>query len=74
MKLKEFLEIVNYEKFCISKEIEGQLTTLCKITEYIPVEFLSDRLLYSEIETVFIDENFKENENNLIDIVINWEG
>lgn len=73
MKLKEFLKIVNYENFCVSREIEGQLKTLCKITEYIPIECLSDKLLNSEIETIFIDEDFKKNKNDLIDIVINWE-
>lgn len=73
MKLKEFLEIVNYDEFCVSKENDGELTTLCKITEYTPVQCLSDKLLDSEIETIFIDEDFKKNKNDLIDIVINWE-
>lgn len=73
MKLRELLGIINYDEFCISKETDGQLKTLCKITEYIPIECLSDKLLDSEIETIFIDENFKKNSNDLFDIVINWE-
>lgn len=73
MKLKEFLKIVNYENFCVSREIDGQLTVLCRLNQHTPIKCLSDKLLDSEIETIFIDENFKKNSNDLFDIVINWE-
>ena len=73
MKLKEFLKIVNYEKFCVSREIDGQLAVLCRLTQHTPIKCLSDKLLDSEIENIFIDENFKKNSNDLFDIVINWE-
>ena len=73
MKLKEFLEIVNYDEFDISKDEDGLLKTICKIGKYMPLGCLSEKLLNTEIENVFIDDNFKENNNDLITIAVKWE-
>ena len=72
MILKEFIKIVNYDRFCISKEKDGKLKTLCRINNYIPLDCLSEKLLNTEITSVFIDENFKGNNNDLINIVVKW--
>ena len=72
MILKEFIEIVNYDKFCILKDEDGILKTICKINNYIPLDCLSEKLLNAEIDKVYVDEDFKENDNNLIDIAIKW--
>ena len=73
MKLIDFLGKVNYDNFCISKEKNGEVEVFCRINKDVPFECLSHKLLNSEIENIFIDEEFKENKNDLIDIVINWE-
>ena len=59
MKLKEFLKIVNYENFCVSREIDGQLTVLCRLNQHTPIKCLSDKLLDSEIETMFPENEYK---------------
>lgn len=73
MKLKEFLEIVNYDEFDISKDEDCSLKTICKISKYMPLGCLSEKFLNTEIENVFIDDNFKENDNDLITIAVKWE-
>ena len=73
MILKEFIEIVNYDTFDISKDENGILKTICKIGEYMPINCLSEKFLNVEVENVFIDEDFKENDNNLIVIAVKWK-
>lgn len=73
MKLREFLNAVNYNKFAICKQNNGMLSLLCKITEYMPNKCLSDKLLDSEIDSILIDDNFIENKNDLFTISIYWE-
>ena len=73
MTLREFLNIVNYSDFNISKQNNGVLKTFCRITDFTPIDCLSDKLLNSQIKEVFVDENFVENENDLFVVEIEWE-
>ena len=73
MKLIDLLDVFdNYDNFNIvvdNDNING-LESVFKINEDTPLEFISDKLLNAEVISIYVDEDFKKNRNDLFLIEI----
>lgn len=66
MKLKEFIDIVNYDNFdiCIDTADKGLVRKICLRNNDVPYKYLNDDILNFDVNTVFLDFKMDDKGNS----------